>query len=260
MAITLENNGQSQPSPTASNETTLEFVASICGVLVFGLFLLTFIFKNYMIPSGSMLKTLLVGDHVLVDRITLSPRTRWAPFVYYRNVHHGDVLVFYKPGQPDTYLVKRVIAIPGDHIHLRNGVVYLNGKPQVEPYAAPVTDQNYDAYIDDFPAQPPLTTGGVTAVWAAELPTHIQGEDLVVPKGDYFCMGDNRSNSLDGRYWGFVPQANIVGRPLFVYWSFKTSEDQQYKTTPADQAAWIGHIVLHFFDMTRWNRTFHRIR
>ena len=82
----------------------------------------------------------------------------------------------------------------------------------------------------------------------------------MVPAGDYFCMGDNRPYSLDSRYWGFVPRANIVGRPLFVYWSFVTSEDQQYKTSTAEQAAWFGHILLHFFDGTRWRRTFHVVR
>lgn len=260
MATTVDEEQQTPRAKAAAEETPLEFIASICGVLVFGLFVLTFVFQNFVIPSGSMLKTLLVGDHVVADRITLAPKASWAPFVYYRSVRRGDVIVFYKPGEPDMTLVKRVVGIPGDRIHLRNGVVYLNGKAQTEPHAAKTTDQNYLPYIDDFPAVPPSEANGVTATWAAELPTHIQGEDLVVPAGDYFCMGDNRPNSLDGRYWGFVPRANIVGRPLFVYWSFITGEDQNDKTSARDQAAWFGHIVLHFFDQTRWRRTFHRIK
>ena len=263
MATSVDPNPQTAPQETAgkkpgADETPLEFIASICGVLVFGLFILTFVFQNFVIPSGSMLKTLLIGDHVLADRITLAPKASWAPFVHYRDVHRGDIVVFYKPNEPDLTLVKRVIGIPGDRIHLRNGVVYLNGKPQSEPQVEKTTDQNYVPYIDDFPAVPPSEGNGVTAIWAAELPTHIQGEDLVVPAGDYFCMGDNRPGSLDGRYWGFVPRANIIGRPLFVYWSFITGEDQQYKTSSRDQIAWLGHIVLHFFDQTRWSRTFHR--
>ncbi len=260
MSTTVDEEQQTPPKSAASEETPLEFIASICGVLVFGLFILTFVFQNFVIPSGSMLKTLLVGDHVLVDRIALAPRTSWAPFVHYRNVRRGDIVVFYKPGEPDLFLVKRVIGIPGDHIHLRNGVVFLNGKPQSEPQTAKINDQSYMPYRDDFPAVPPAEGYDVTATWAAELPTHIQGEDLVVPAGDYFCMGDNRPNSLDSRYWGFVPRANIVGRPLFVYWSFETSEDQINKTSAADQAGWFGHIVLHFFDQTRWRRTFHVVR
>ncbi len=259
MATTLEEQ-ETPRATTSTEETPLEFVASICGVLVFGLFILTFVFQNFLIPSGSMLKTLLIGDHVLVDRITLAPRAAWAPFVHYRDVHRGDIVVFYKPGEPDLFLVKRVVGIPGDHIHLRNGVVFLNGKAQVEPETEKTNDQIYMPYRDDFPAVPPSEGSDVTATWAAELPTHIQGEDLVVPAGDYFCMGDNRPLSLDSRYWGFVPRANIVGRPLFVYWSFKTAEEQGNKTSGADQVAWFLHIVTHFFSDTRWARTFHRIQ
>jgi signal peptidase I len=265
MATTVDPDQQSaHPTPTrptaAPEETPLEFIASICGVLVFGLFILTFVFQNFVIPSGSMLKTLLVGDHVVVDRITLAPKTAWAPFVHYRDVHRGDIVVFYKPGEPDLFLVKRVVGVPGDRIHLRNGIVYLNGKAQYEPQTEKTSDQSYVPYRDDFPAVPPADGYDVTATWTVELPTHINGEDLVVPAGDYFCMGDNRPYSLDSRYWGFVPRANIVGRPLFVYWSFVTSEDQINKTSTADQIAWFSHIVLHFFDGTRWSRTFHRVR
>jgi signal peptidase I len=256
----VEETPQAESVPTAPDETAAEFVASICGVLVFGLFVLTFIFQNMVIPSGSMLNTLLIGDHVVVDRITLSPRASWTPFEYQRNVHRGDVVVFYKPGEPNLFLVKRVIGIPGDRIHLRNGVVFLNGKAPVENETIKTNDQIYMPYRDDFPAIPPADGYDVTAEWAAELPTHIPGEDLVVPADDYFCMGDNRPGSLDGRYWGFVPRANILGRPLFVYWSFITDENQQYKTSTGDQIAWIEHVVLHFFDQTRWRRTFHRIQ
>src|ERR1700733_3852816 len=120
----------------AREETPLEAFASVCTVLVIGLFALTFIFQNFEIPSSSMEKTLLVGDHVLVDRITLAPPTAWAPFLHYRDVRRGDIIVFFKPGEPDLYLVKRVVGIPGDHIHLVNGIVYLNGVAQNEPQAA----------------------------------------------------------------------------------------------------------------------------
>ena len=261
MAIAVDTEEKTpQAAPKPSEETSLEFIASICGVLVFWLFLVTFVAQNFVIPSGSMLEALLIGDHVVVDRETLAPPTSWAPFMPYRNVRRGDIVVFYKPGEPGMFLVKRVIGIPGDHIHLRNGVVYLNGKAQNEPETEKTNDQIYLPYRDDFPAVQPSEDLGVTPEWAAELPTHIQGEDLVVPAGEYFCMGDNRPNSLDSRYWGFLPRANIIGRPLFVYWSFVTSEEQQYKTSLSDRIAWFGHIVLHFFGQTRWSRTFHRIQ
>ena len=243
-----------------TEETPLEFFASICGVFVVGLFALTFIFQNFEIPSASMVKTLLIGDHVFVDRATLAPPTSWAPFVHYRNIKRGDIIVFFKPENPDLYLVKRVVGIPGDRIHLRGGTVYLNGVAQDEPQAAKAMEGDYQPYRDDFPAVSPSENGEVTATWGVDLPSHIQNGDLVVPEGKYFAMGDNRPYSLDSRYWGFVPRENIVGRPMFVYWSFVTPEDQVNKTSIGDRVGFMGHIVLHFFDQTRWSRTLHLVR
>ena len=261
MAETLEQTPLAKPdAATPAEETPHEFFASICGVLALGLFALTFIFQNFEIPSGSMLNTLLIGDHVLVDRITLAPPAAWAPFLHYRNVQRGDIIVFFKPENPDLFLVKRVVGIPGDRIHLRNGVVYLNGKPQAEPLAVKPTDAGYAPYRDDFPAVPASQGYDLTATWTLELPQHIVGEDLVVPAGQYFAMGDNRPYSLDSRFWGFVPRENIVGRPLFVYWSFITGEEQIDKTAVSERASWFAHIVLHFFDQTRWHRTLHLVR
>ena len=129
-------------------ETPLESLASMCTLLVLVIFAQAFIFQNFEIPSGSMEKTLLIGDHVLVDRTTFAPPTPWAPFVHYRDIRHGDIIVFYKPNpeSPDLILVKRAIGLPGDRIHLRNGIVYLGdgswGKlrtpqnPELRPYLA----------------------------------------------------------------------------------------------------------------------------
>jgi signal peptidase I len=246
---------------TRVEETPFEALASICSVLVIGLFILTFLAQNFVIPSGSMEKTLLVGDHLFVDRITIAPRTSWMPLVHYREPKRGDVVVFLGPGQPDVFLVKRLIATPGDRVHLRNGIVYINGVAQDEPYAKPWPEDVFDPYVDNFPAVSPADArGGVTAEWAVDLPNHIQGDDLVVPPGMYFMMGDHRHDSNDGRYWGFVPRANIVGRPLFNYWSFKTPDDQMEKTSFGDQVGWIFHVVVHFFSDTRWARTFHPVR
>jgi len=246
-------------------ETPLESLASIATVLAVGLFVMTFVFQNFEIPSASMVKTLLIGDHVLVDRVTLAPETKWAPFTHYRDVQHGDVIVFLKPGEPDLFLVKRAIGLPGDHLHLRNGVVYRNGVAQNEPYAAmPASDgdlqHEYQPYRDDFPSIPPDPMYQVTASWQYDLPTHIQGNDLVVPPGKVFAMGDNRPDSLDSRFWGFVPRENIVGRPMFVYWSFETPADQINKQTISERLAFMGHILIHIFDETRWKRTLHIVR
>ncbi len=245
-------------------ETLLESLASICGVLSVGLFVTTFIFQNFEIPSASMVRTLLIGDHVMVDRVMLAPPTLWASFMGYRAVRRGDVIVFLKPGEPNLFLVKRAVAIPGDRIHLRRGIVYLNGVAQNEPQVGkPVDDGDlqhaYNPFRDDFPSLRPGPYEEVTDQWAAELPRNIQDGDLLVPPGKVFALGDNRTESLDGRYWGFVPQENIVGRPLFVYWSFRTPADQIDKQSAAEQLNFLGHILLHLFDETRWDRTLHRI-
>jgi len=252
---------------TGDTETPLESLSSICAVLAVGLFVMTFVFQNFEIPSASMVPTLLIGDHVLVDRINLAPPSPWAPFVHYRDVRRGDIIVFLKPNPetPDLFLVKRCIGIPGDRIHLSHGIVYLNGVAQNEPYAGmPSDDGNayhaYNPYRDDFPAIPPGPGDEVTATWAVDLPTHIVDADLVVPPGKVFAMGDNRTESLDGRYWGFVPRENIVGRPMFVYWSFETPAEQGDKKGIGDRIAFMGHILIHIFDQTRWKRTFHIVR
>lgn len=244
-----------------TDETPIEGFASLCSVFAVGLFVLTFVFQNFVIPSSSMASTLLVGDHVLVDRVSLAPSELWVPFVQHPEVRRGEVIVFFKPPtEPNgehIFLVKRVVGVPGDRIHLRRGVVYLNGLAQDEPGAPKPTYTNYSPYRDDFPSVAPPENFGVTAAWSVDLPNHIVGEDLVVPSESYFVMGDNRTNSADGRYWGFVPRANIVGRPTFVYWSFPTPEDEIDKTKLSEKASFTMHEIVHFFDETRWRRTFH---
>jgi signal peptidase I len=243
-------------------ETGLQSFASLCSTLVVGLFVLTFVAQNFMIPSASMASTLLVGDHVVADKASLAPSARWTPFLPYRELRRGEPVVFYKPA-PETNgvhmtLVKRVVGVPGDRIHLRRGILYVNGVAQDEPNTAKPTYANYDPYRDDFPSVAADGVPGVTATWALDLPNHIQGDDLVVPPDGYFVMGDNRTNSLDGRYWGFVPRANLRGRPLFVYWSFETPNGID-EASASEQARFAVHEVIHFFDGTRWRRTLHRV-
>jgi signal peptidase I len=253
----------STPAEPKNADNRLEGIASFCSTLIIAFFALSFVFQNFAIPSASMASTLLVGDHVLVERATLAPSASWAHFIPYRDVRRGEPIVFYKPilepNGEEVILVKRVIGIPGDRIHLRHGVVYLNGVAQNEPQTAPITSVNYDPYRDDFPSFPSANEPRVTAEWSLDLPTHIQGEDLVVPPDSFFVMGDNRANSLDGRYWGLVHRSNLIGRPLFVYWSFKTSDDQMYKTSIAEKATFTVHQLTHFFTDTRWSRTLHAI-
>jgi signal peptidase I len=257
-----------QPDEQRVEETPFEAVASICSILVVGLFILTFLAQNYVIPSGSMEKTLLVGDHLLVDRITIAPPAKWMPLLRYREPRRNDIVVFIKPvpdldadGNPQYLtLVKRLIGMPGDHIHLRDGIVIVNGVAQSQPHAQLTTPENHQEFLDEFPSVPPSTDRGATEAWAVDFPNHVVNGDLVVPPGHYFMMGDHRHNSLDSRFWGFVPRENIVGRPLFNYWSFVTPEDQYEQPGIGNSVAWLGHVALHFFTETRWNRTFHRVK
>jgi len=256
----VEKNGAgSQPKDEKPKETTVEFLASLAAVLVTGLFIITFVVQAFEIPSSSMENTLLIGDHVFVNRIQFAPKTSWVgALLPYRDVHRGDIVVFLHPDpqQAGMFVVKRIIGIPGDRIHLRNGVVYRNGVALDEQaYVLHDRDNVFDAYRNNFPAVPPSENEGLSADWIVDLASHIQGGDLVVPPDHYFAMGDHRGVSLDSRYWGFIPRANIIGRPMFIYWSFETPEDQYRKTEWGDRLLFLGKIVLHFFDETRWGRT-----
>jgi signal peptidase I len=247
-------------------ETRLESLSSICVVLAIGLFTMTGLAQNFVIPSGSMEKTLLVGDHVVVDRMTFAPPTRWAPFVHYREPRRGDIIVFLKPNPetPDLILVKRLIGLPGDRIRLDHGIVYLNGVRQNEPYAilphlSEDPEDRYSPSRDDFPALG--APEGATAVWSEELASHIADGNLVVPAGKFFAMGDNRDHSADSRYWGFVPRENILGRPLFNYWSFDagTTKLETQSTSVVQRLEAFLTTSIHIFDRTRWARTGHPI-
>lgn len=256
-----------------TGETFFEAIASYAAVFVVGLFIFNFIGQNFVIPSGSMENTLLVGDHLFVDRITLSPGPHWMPLVRYREPKRGDIIVFIKPvadevaGQSEPqylYLVKRCVGIPGDHIHLRNGVVYVNGVAQDLPETAlnMQDDPSEQAFLDEFPAYPVVPEPGnfKTESWATEISSHIVNGELVVPPGKYFMMGDHRHDSADSRFWGFVPRENIIGRPLFNYWSFKTPDGQLEQPGISAKVSWIAHVAAHFFSGTRWDRTLKVVR
>jgi signal peptidase I len=245
------------------HETTVEFLASLAAVLVTGLFIITFVVQAFEIPSSSMEETLLIGDHVFVNRIQFAPKTSWVgPLLPYRTVRHGDIVVFLHPDPHDagTYVVKRIMGVPGDRIHLRNGVVYRNGEALNEPYILHDPDSPFDSYRNDFPAVPPSSEYGVYPNLIVDLSAHIQGDDLVVPPGHFFAMGDHRDVSLDSRYWGFIPQENVIGRPMFIYWSFETPAGQYMKSGLTERLGFLAHVVLHFFDETRWRRTLKVVR
>lgn len=256
-----------KPAAAQAGETPFEALAGICSILVVGLFILTFLAQNMFIPSGSMENTLLIGDHLVVDFATFAPPAHWMPLVHYRDPRRGDIVVFFKPVANSAgeylHLVKRCIGIPGDRIHLHGGIVYVNGAAQPQPQQALAGPAFDPVFLDEFPAVPPPEPYGPDATpetWAVEFPSHVVDGDLVVPAGMYFMMGDNRHESLDSRYWGFVPRENIEGRPLFNYWSFKAPDNEYDKTGIGNKIAWMGHVAVHFFTDTRWSRTFKRVK
>lgn len=254
---------QEQEEQEKPRETTVEFLASLAAVLVTGLFIITFVLQAFEIPSSSMENTLLIGDHVFVNRIQFAPKTSWVgPLLPYRDVRFRDIVVFLHPDAQyaGTYVVKRIIGVPGDKIHLRDGVVYRNGVRLDEPYILHDKDTPADSYRNNFPAVPPSDNDGLSVNWMVDLASHVQGDDLVVPPDSYFAMGDHRGVSLDSRYWGFIPKENVIGRPMFVYWSFQTPDHQYLKTGWGDRLMFLGKIVIHFFDQTRWRRTLQVVR
>jgi signal peptidase I len=241
-------------------ETALEFIASMAVVLVTGLFIITFTLQAFEIPSSSMEQTLLIGDHVFVDRITYAPETKWMPIVPYADIGHGDIVVFLSPSEPGLHVVKRVIGLPGDRLQLRQGTVYRNGEPLTESYVYDSPTGSPSAYRDNFPLVPPDFGTNVTPAWRLEVADNLRDGQVVVPEGRYFVMGDNREWSLDSRYWGFVPRENIIGRPTVIYWSFDTPADQYQKISMKERALFIFRVVLRFFPDTRWNRTLKRVQ
>src|SRR5215510_6809362 len=240
-------------------ETLSEAILGIAAVLVSGLFIITFIIQAFEIPSSSMEDTLLIGDHVFVDRLSAAPRSSYIAWLLpYREVKRGEIAVFISPAQPDLHLVKRIVGVPGDRIHLVNGDVYVNGVKQTGPYIKHISAE-HEPYRDEFPSVPGGGVPNVNPTWPIVMYQHIVNGELVVPEGHYFGMGDNRDISLDSRYWGFIPKENLIGRPLFIYWSFDTPKDQYDKTAWSDRIAFIFHVAIHFFDKTRWGRMFHPV-
>ena len=204
--------------------------------------------------------TLLIGDHVFVNREQFAPPTRWVgPVMPYRDIRRGDIVVFLSPEEQGLFVVKRIIGIPGDRIHLRDAVVYRDGQKLDEPYVRH-KDESPNPYRDNFPAVSAGDQSNVIDEWKLTMPDHIDNGDIVVPPDSYFGMGDNRDVSLDSRYWGFIPRENVIGRPMFIYWSFDTPEDQYQQKGFGQRLAFLGHVIIHFFDGTRWKRTLKAVR
>ncbi len=242
------------PQFTRLREVRRGFVAEWAVTLVLLLFGWSTLLQAYVIPSGSMQNSLLIGDHLLVDRLVYAPPGSISSHLLpYRDVRRGDVIVFTSPVEPLT-LVKRAIGVPGDHIRLMDKRLVLNGKPVDEPYTLHI-DPRMDPYRDNFPSDPPL---GLQPRASEMLAKNVVNGELVVPPGFVFAMGDNRENSNDSRYIGLIPRENIIGTPVVIYWSFDApTEDLSNPNIGVDH---LFDVVTHFFTKTRWSRTFHLIR
>jgi signal peptidase I len=211
--------------------------------------------QAYVIPTGSMEDTLLIGDHLLVDKLAYAPSGPISKYILpYQDVKRGDIIVFRYPVDIKQTFVKRVMGVPGDRIRLENKEVYLNGKKLVEPYKIHKTEY-IDSYRDNFPSQPNFPQ---YELGQNMLENHVVNGEVVVPPGMYFAMGDNRDSSLDSRFWGFVPRENIIGKPLIIYWSYDAPTSAL--ASPTIGIDHLKDLAQNFFTKTRWTRTFKLIR
>jgi signal peptidase I len=226
---------------------------SLLGTVVIAVFVITFVVQAFQIPSPSMENTLLIGDYLLVNKLCYGGGGVGDYLMPYRKVRRGDIVVFHYPVNPAQHFVKRVIGVPGDRVRLVNKQVFVNGVALKEPYAHFSRPAN-DLFRDSFPRLD--VAAGETPEWWLQLRKLVEDGQLIVPQGHYFVMGDNRDDSYDSRYWGFVPQGNIIGRPLLIYWSVQEGEGEV--TAPSSVAGKLAHFayaVSHIFQITRWNRT-----
>jgi len=216
--------------------TLREYTESILIAAILALFIRTFVFQAFKIPTGSMEENLLVGDHILVNKFaygpTATPLERWLLPV--DDLDRKDVVVFRAPQEPDKDFIKRVIGMPGEEVEVTDGVVYVDGEPLEEPYANHTAA--YGGRHNDSP--------GVEEV----------------PEGEFYMLGDNRDHSRDSRYWGTVPRALIKGKAMMVYWSYDAATDAYMTTGLTDRLVQFGNVFLNFFTRTRWERTFRIIR
>lgn len=223
-------------------------------ILVFGT---TTLMQAFVVPTSSMESTVLTGDHLIVDKLAYSPPGAISRILLpYTDVKRGDIIVFKFPPDPRQMYVKRVMGVPGDRIKVSGKMVTLNGHVLTEPYTQH-TDKAELPYRDAFPDTPV----GVPYEYMErvnEMMTHVDKNtgELIIPAGRYFAMGDNRDNSLDSRYWGFVPRENIMGKPTIIFWSYETTTENLVDFR-------LDHFIdlaKNFFTKTRWNRTLKLIR
>jgi len=216
-------------------------------------FVITFLVQAFTIPSESMEDTLLIGDYLLVDKVPFGGGGAWDAIMPYRKIRRGDMIVFRPPAHPEMHFVKRVIGLPGERVKLLRRRVYVNGQPISEPYV--VFKPSYpDPFRDNFPNGNAVSPE-MSARWHSQMKRWVENGELIVPEGMYFVMGDNRNQSSDSRYWGFVPRENIIGRPWLIYWSVAGRLDDADEELPASDDKLSGWQRLATnIENLRWNR------
>jgi signal peptidase I len=255
----------SAPSSTVTHPKTgiIPALQSLLQLIVIAIFIITFCVQPFRIPSESMESTLLVGDFLLVNKQVASPGADGsASLLASTAIHRGDIIVFHDPVDSTLHLIKRVIGLPGDHLRLHTGQVLINGHALSEPYAI-YRPSPPDNFRDNFPrlqsADPEIDSH-----WWIRMRSLIDNGELIIPTGNYFVMGDNRNDSDDSRYWGFVPREAIVGKPLLIYFSLQQdSPDDASILTPeaiAEQRRRHAGRIDSLVDFARWGRTFQIVR
>jgi signal peptidase I len=252
------------PAKKSSTRDTFE---SLVVTVILAIFGTTFVLQAFKIPTGSMEDTLLIGDHLLVNKFIFAPQGGLlARLLPYRDLRRGDVVVFkFTPvdeqSEPGEHFVKRVIGIPGDHVRVFHRQVFVNGKLMNEPFVR--HDPAFADELrpgDDFPPTDAEYLSGATPSWDAEIASFVRDGELIVPPGKYFVMGDNREQSWDSRFWGFVSRSVVIGRPVLIYWSFETARDEYLHNSFSDRISQIVDLIIHFPTKTRWRRTLRFVR
>jgi signal peptidase I len=251
--------GQNRPAATPNHHLVstlgsdiIGSLQSLMGTIVIAIFVITFVVQAFQIPSQSMENTLLVGDYLLVNKLCYGGHGLGDHLMPYQKIARGDIIVFHYPVDPTQHFVKRVIGVPGDHLRMVNKKVFINGKLLDEPYVRFIEPPN-DPFRDNFP-RIDIPAPRLDGEWWLELRRLVEDGQLIVPEGHYFVMGDNRDDSQDSRYWGFVPRENIVGRPLLIYWSVQ-DWDRNSTDSFSGRLYHLAYAVTHVFQITRWNRT-----
>ncbi len=225
-----------------------EYFESIVIAVILALFIRTFVVQAFKIPTGSMENNLLIGDHLLVNKFVFGPSASGLEraLLPIGTIKRGDIIVFKYPVEPDRDFIKRVIGLPGDTLELREKKVYLNGVPQNEPYVHFL--------------QPPGTSAGSELHEVTSFDVRERYGPVTVPPNQYFVMGDNRDNSQDSRYWGFMPREYVKGKALLIYWSYEAGREDYQEDGAGATLKGMGSVFAHFFTRTRWDRMFHLIR